>query len=87
MQPQAKKHVTMDCDGGRRGRWREKGRSDRGLSIIGNQARYHLDREEVLIVLLINKQTNKENSRKIKCLVNTGEMKNASYLHSNNTDL
>lgn len=59
MQPQAKKHVTMDCDGGRRGRWREKGRSDRGLSIIGNQARYHLDREEVLIVLLINKQRRK----------------------------
>ena len=66
VQPQAKKHVTMDCDGGRRGRrgrWREKGRSDRGLSIIGNQARYHLDREEVLIVLLINKQTKKTRER------------------------
>ena len=66
MQPQAKKHVTMDCDGGRRvrrGRWREKGRSDRGLSIIGNQARYHLDRGEVLIVLLINKQTKKTRER------------------------
>lgn len=60
MQPQAKKHVTMDCDGGRR---REKGRSDRGLSLIGNQARYHLDREEVLIVLLINKQTKKTRER------------------------
>ena len=63
VQPQAKKHVTMDCDGGRRGRWREKGRSDRELSIIGNQARYHLDREEVLIVLLINKQTKKTRER------------------------
>ena len=63
MQPQEKKHVTMDCDGGRRRRWREKGRSDRGLSIIGNQARYHLDREEVLIVLLINKQTKKTRER------------------------
>lgn len=63
VQPQAKKHVTMDCDGGRRGRWREKGWSDRGLSIIGNQARYHLDREEVLIVLLINKQTKKTRER------------------------
>ena len=63
VQPQAKKHVTMDCDGGRRGRRREKGRSDRGLSIIGNQARYHLDREEVLIVLLINKQTKKTRER------------------------
>lgn len=61
--PQAKKHVTMDCDGERRGRWREKGRSDRGLSIIGNQARYHLDRGEVLIVLLINKQTKKTRER------------------------
>ena len=86
MQPQAKKHVTMDCDGGRRGRWREKGRSDRGLSIIGNQARYHLDRGRGFNCF-IDKQTNKENSRKIKCLVNTGEMKSASHLHSNNTDL
>lgn len=63
VQPQAKKHVTMDCDGGRRGRRREKGRSDRGPSIIGNQARYHLDRGEVLIVLLINKQTKKTRER------------------------
>ena len=33
----------------------------------------------------IDKQTNKENSRKIKCLVNTGEMKNA--LHFTRTTL
>ena len=41
----------------------KKGGVTGGLSIIGNQARYHLDRGEVLIVLLINKQTKKTRER------------------------